>query len=396
MKRILAIALAAASLVGGVTVARAANIPLGFSRRAPQVVSPRASQVWSCSTGSFFLDINGALRTSANLSTWKKVGRAGDPLNALAYSPDTHGLYGLDVKTGANLDKLVQLSKSGAQTVLGPITGLPAQLNWNGADIDPATGIYYVSTAGSNLYAVNLLTRVAHRVLVPSPASLGYDIVIQQGWVWSVTPQLINGFSLTTGATKQFLVPGNPHSTTAGSIWADALGDGLYYRWDATGVSWHVTGLRTPSLTFTQLGTVLPKGSANDGATCSAAATPSPDTAPALTVSGDPTGSFVPGAVRKINLTISNSYGETINLDPKVIKVALADSSTACPAFANFTVPHGLTVAVSIPANSTVTLASLGVPSADWPVVQMLETYVNQDACEGTTLTVTYSVRYSG
>ena len=36
-------------------------------------------------------------------------------------------------------------------------------------------------------------------------------------------------------------------------------------------------------------------------------------------------------------------------------------------------------------------LHDLGVPQADWPVITMLNTNTNQDACQGATLTLTYS-----
>jgi hypothetical protein len=54
---------------------------------------------------------------------------------------------------------------------------------------------------------------------------------------------------------------------------------------------------------------------------------------------------------------------------------------------------RGLTASVTIPADQTtpVSLSTLGVPQADWPVIEMIDTDSNQDACEGARLTLTYS-----
>jgi hypothetical protein len=38
-----------------------------------------------------------------------------------------------------------------------------------------------------------------------------------------------------------------------------------------------------------------------------------------------------------------------------------------------------------------VSLSALRVPQDDWPVIEMIETNTNQDACQGARLTLTYS-----
>ncbi len=69
------------------------------------------------------------------------------------------------------------------------------------------------------------------------------------------------------------------------------------------------------------------------------------------------------------------------------------DASHSGCASSNFAVKQGLTSAVTIPANTTtpVSLDQLDVPQTAWPVVAMLETDTNQDACQGAHLTLTYS-----
>jgi len=59
----------------------------------------------------------------------------------------------------------------------------------------------------------------------------------------------------------------------------------------------------------------------------------------------------------------------------------------------NFSVTQGLTRSVTIRAHqrTAVSLSDLGVPQADWPVITMIDTGANQDACQSATLRLTYS-----
>ena len=72
--------------------------------------------------------------------------------------------------------------------------------------------------------------------------------------------------------------------------------------------------------------------------------------------------------------------------------ITISTNVAACPA-SNFTVSQGLLASITIPAQTTVpvSLMSLGIPQADWPVLTMINTNTNQDACQGATLTLHYA-----
>lgn len=116
--------------------------------------------------------------------------------------------------------------------------------------------------------------------------------------------------------------------------------------------------------------------------------------------------SFYPGQSQSANLTIANP-------DPKAITIpktgdsggltitVTSNNPSACPS-QDFGVSQGLLVPVTIPANTTETLAAAGVPSADWPIIIMYDgsggagTHTDQDGCKGVSLTITLSAIASG
>ena len=72
--------------------------------------------------------------------------------------------------------------------------------------------------------------------------------------------------------------------------------------------------------------------------------------------------------------------------------ITVTPDAAGCKA-AYFTVQRDLLATVTIPANTAVpvSLKALGIPSADWPTIKMTNTTSNQDACEGSALTLHYS-----
>ena len=389
VNRMLVGVLVVASLGLGAGVAQAVDHAL-----SARVVAPRVSGPWTCTTGSLFESVKGQVAVSNYPTGWRTIGSGPDSLNALAYSPITKYLYAIDSQIGPRLSHLIRIGNRGDQTDLGAVVGMPSQVIWKAGDIDPATGTFFVSTGGLRLYAIDITTLHATPVALPYKTSMGYDLVVQKGWLWTVNTDSIDGFSLTTGSTKSFSIPLSLRGDAAGSIWADPAADALYYRWDAGGKIYHVTGLRTSSLGITLIGTASRQGVSNDGATCNAHAAPGPDTAPVLGISANLTSGFVPGQSQKVNLVLTNSFSTPVTVWGRVVKLVVGDSSLACPAASNFNVDQGLTVPVTVPANSTKTLSQLGVPRTAWPVIRMIETRTNQNACEGTTLSISYFVRY--
>jgi hypothetical protein len=110
-----------------------------------------------------------------------------------------------------------------------------------------------------------------------------------------------------------------------------------------------------------------------------------------------------PGTGQPVDLTITNpnlkpinlaagSVGVLISLGPGASTNAIAN----CNPLVNFAITQSLTTPVTIGADATESLSDLGVPSSDWPVISMIETHTNQDACEGAPLSFTWSATGSG
>jgi hypothetical protein len=112
-------------------------------------------------------------------------------------------------------------------------------------------------------------------------------------------------------------------------------------------------------------------------------------------VVGSLTSPLYPGVSEPLDLTFTNPNPQPITIAAGGItaaNIAVTTSVAACRS-SNFAVSQGLTVSVTIPARTTtpVSLMSLGIPPADWPVITMVNTNTNQDACQGATLTLHYS-----
>jgi hypothetical protein len=114
-----------------------------------------------------------------------------------------------------------------------------------------------------------------------------------------------------------------------------------------------------------------------------------------FTVGGNLTSPLYPGVNESLDLTFTNPNPDAItiiSIPPGDITIGVDSSHPGC-ASANFTVTQGLTTSVTIPGSQStpISLSTLNVARADWPVVEMRETNTNQDACEGAQLTLTYS-----
>jgi hypothetical protein len=114
-----------------------------------------------------------------------------------------------------------------------------------------------------------------------------------------------------------------------------------------------------------------------------------------FTVGGNLTSPLYPGTSQSLNLTFTNPNSSPITIPSGGVSagnITITSSIPGC-APANFAVAQGLTAAVTIPANQVTptSLSALGTPKANWPVIKMIDTNTNQDACQGATLTLTYS-----
>jgi hypothetical protein len=102
-----------------------------------------------------------------------------------------------------------------------------------------------------------------------------------------------------------------------------------------------------------------------------------------------------PGVSEPLDMTFANPNAGPITIAAGGItksNIAVTTNKAGCAA-SNFAVTQGLKVKVTIPAHLTtpVSLSALHVPNSDWPVITMLNTPTNQDACEDAKLTLTYS-----
>jgi hypothetical protein len=142
--------------------------------------------------------------------------------------------------------------------------------------------------------------------------------------------------------------------------------------------------------------TTAPPASPTTSQPVSTTTTPPSNSIDSPTVSGNLTALLYPGTSQVLDLVFTNPNSSPITVAANGVNIALSTSRAGCPASTNFSVDRGLTTSVTVPANSTDSLAQLGVPTTDWPVIGMTETHTNQDACEGAALTLTYSVTVTG
>jgi hypothetical protein len=111
----------------------------------------------------------------------------------------------------------------------------------------------------------------------------------------------------------------------------------------------------------------------------------------AFSISGNIIPRLYPGASQKLNLSFTNPNSSPIVVAPGGVAITITTSRVGCTPSMNFAVTKGLTATVVVPAGSTKSLAQIGISPSRWPVIKMIETNTNQDACEGAPLTLHYS-----
>jgi hypothetical protein len=114
-----------------------------------------------------------------------------------------------------------------------------------------------------------------------------------------------------------------------------------------------------------------------------------------FTVAGTATG-LEPGVPQPLNLKLTNSNPLALTVTSLRVSVQTVDAPRATAdhacALADFSVQQfaGL-YPLTVPSSSTRTLADLGISSAQWPQVAILDRPLNQDGCQGATLRLSYS-----
>ncbi|MEV6416804.1 hypothetical protein [Kribbella sp. NPDC051718] len=117
-----------------------------------------------------------------------------------------------------------------------------------------------------------------------------------------------------------------------------------------------------------------------------------------FTISGSPSGALAPGVSRPLNLTLTNPNNKPLSITNLTVTVqtvtrtayAIAHSQP-CTAADYAVVQYSGSYPLTVPANGSTSLSSLGVSTSAQPKVSMLNTALNQDGCKGVTLTLAYS-----
>lgn len=112
--------------------------------------------------------------------------------------------------------------------------------------------------------------------------------------------------------------------------------------------------------------------------------------------SGDAMRSLEPGVLEPLDVTLENPNPRAIRITGLTVGVKALSAPRASDLhpcslldFAVWQFAGGYPL--TVPASSKRTLSSLGVPSSLWPQVAILNRRVNQDGCQGATVTLSYS-----
>ena len=109
-----------------------------------------------------------------------------------------------------------------------------------------------------------------------------------------------------------------------------------------------------------------------------------------FTIGGNAIATLYPGQTSPINLVFTNPNNVPITVTSVTATISGTSGGASCLP-ANFTIGQQLTVSVVVPASSTMSLSQLGVPTANWPTIMMIETGANQNGCATRTVNLGYA-----
>jgi hypothetical protein len=120
-----------------------------------------------------------------------------------------------------------------------------------------------------------------------------------------------------------------------------------------------------------------------------------------FTISGDLNTPLEPGSSAPLDLALANpDPGEIAITDLAVTLTGLsaphADATHPCGTGDFLVTQFSGAYGFRVPASSTRRLGELGIPSAQWPQVAMLDRPLNQNGCKGASLRFSYSGRSQG
>jgi hypothetical protein len=121
---------------------------------------------------------------------------------------------------------------------------------------------------------------------------------------------------------------------------------------------------------------------------------------PALTIRGTPSELLSPGGAASIDLQLTNPHGSRLNVNRLVVSITgvqapQADLSHPCTvedfAVSQFSGSYGFALAPS----SNRSLSQLGFPAQRWPTLSMLDRPIDQDGCQGASVSLSFSASAS-
>ena len=239
---------------------------------SPQATAAALVGSFVCTPGTFLESRLGHIQSTTDFTNWTTVGTEAGFVNAIGYRPADGFLYGVGA-SGAALtgpeNHLLRIAGNGAIKDLGLIQGLPtrdAGLTFPAGDFDPGTDRLVVAE-GTLIYSIDVSTLQATQVSFPAGAQpVGWDLVAQGDWLWTVTPTALEGINMVTHTSVATALPSGYGTSGYGAMWSSVDGQSVYFESNATGNVSKATGLTgTPS--FSQVGHL---GAAPniDGASC--------------------------------------------------------------------------------------------------------------------------------
>jgi len=249
--------LAAGAVVGSLAVA----VPGIASASSP--VSDR----FSCAGGDYFRLEDGTLTQASDPNgTWTTLRANANVANAIGYRASDRYIYGFK----PNSNHLWKVTTS-ATTDLGAVSGLPVDI-YNVGGIDQATGKLYVSSSPTTLHEVDIDALTSTTVSFNSANfKLGQDVVIVQGWAWSVRGTDVYGIDLAdTSQTKSYAFDASylQGGTVGGAMWFEEDDSSLLMEIRGTGVAVKFVGVGGASITTSNVSFSASGTGTIDGASC--------------------------------------------------------------------------------------------------------------------------------
>jgi len=209
----------------------------------------------NCSTDQYFRIAEGTLSSGSSfLSRWIDIASLGKMKNAIAIRPADNRVYGFP---GRSSNVLYRGGIFGSQA-LGAVSGLPAAI-WTGSDFDPASGLLYVGNR-NGVYAVNVDTRTATIVNLPSGFSIGRDFVVVNGALWSYSAGSVSSLRISDGTLDQWSTsPGVSRATLkrnslVGAMWFDSATNTVFGEITSDGTLVKFTGIGTATVVTSLVG----------------------------------------------------------------------------------------------------------------------------------------------